>query len=107
MKEKSDQGKLKCFIWWCEECKSNPMKKGGDPVSHVIKITFPNVVKLIEGTNVQWKWKDPKSDFAKKTGNPDAHFKKLVLAKSKPNWIISVTKKETGIDYKFISDIQS
>jgi hypothetical protein len=101
LKEKSDQGKLRCFIWWCEECKVNPMKKGLDPSLHVVKISFPNVIKLLEGSNVQWRWKDPQSDFAKSHGSAGAQFKKLVLAQSKPNWVVRISKSETGIDYKF------
>jgi hypothetical protein len=101
LKEKSDQGKLKCFIWWCKECKVNPMKKAVDPSLHVVKISFPNVIKLLEGSNVQWKWKDPNSDFAKSQVSAEAHFKKLVLVKSKPSWVVRISKSETGIDYKF------
>jgi hypothetical protein len=101
LKEKSDQGKLKCFIWWCEECKVNPMKKGVDPTLHIVKISFPNVIKLLAESNVQWRWKDPQSDFAKSQGSAGAQFKKLVLAKSKPSWVVKISKSETGIDYKF------
>jgi len=104
LKEKSDQGKLRCFIWWCKECKVNPMKQGVDPTLHVVKISFPNVIKLLEESNVQWRWKDPESDFAKSHGSAGAHFKKLVLAKSKPNWVVRISKSETGIDYKFKQD---
>ena len=79
------------------------MKKAVDPSLHVVKISFPNVIKLLEGSNVQWRWKDPNSDFAKGQVSAGAHFEKLVLAKSKPNWVVRISKSETGIDYKFNS----
>ena len=101
LEEKSKQGKLKCFVWWCEQCKVSPMKKGVDPALHVVKISFPNVIKLLDGSKVQWRWKDSEAEFAKRIGNPGRHFTNLVDAKSKPNWVIRISKSETGIDYIF------
>jgi hypothetical protein len=101
LQEKSKQGKLKCFVWWCEQCKVKPMKKGVDPSLHVVKISFPNVIKLLDSSTVQWRWKDSEAEFAKRIGNPGRHFNNLVDAKSKPNWVIRISKSETGIDYIF------
>ena len=101
LEQASKQGKLKCFVHWCEQCKKEPMKKGVDPSLHVVKISFPNVIKLVEESKVQWRWKDAGSEFAKSKGNPSKHFKSLVDANSKPNWVIRVSKSETGIEYRF------
>lgn len=101
LEQASKQGKLKCFVHWCEQCKVEPMKKGVDPSLHVVKISFPNVIKLIEGSKVQWRWKDADSEFAKSKGNPSKHFKSLVDTESKPNWVVRISKNETGIDYIF------
>jgi hypothetical protein len=101
LEEKSKQGKLKCFVHWCEQCKVIPMKKGVDPSLHVVKISFPNVIKLLDGSKVQWRWKEAESEFAKSKGNPGKHFQSLVDANSKPNWVVKVSKSETGIEYRF------
>ena len=87
---KSMQGKLKCFIWWCNACKISPLVLGGDPCNHVIKISIPNVLKLIDGFGVQWEWKDPQSEWAIGTANES--FRDLVARKSRPNWVIEISK---------------
>ena len=89
---KSVQGKLKCFIWWCKACKRSPLVLGGDPCNHVIKISIPNVLKLIDGFDVQWEWKDPQSEWAISAGTANESFRDLVARKSRPNWVIEISK---------------
>ena len=89
---KSMQGKLKCFIWWCDACKISPLVLGGDPCNHVIKISIPNVLKLINGFDVQWEWKDPQSEWAISAGSANESFRDLVARKSQPNWVIEISK---------------
>ena len=87
---KSMHGKLKCFIWWCDSCKISPLVLGGDPCNHVIKISIPNVLKLIDGFDVQWEWKDPQSEWAIKSGTANESFRDIVARKSRPNWVIEI-----------------
>ena len=87
---KSIQGKLKCFIWWCKACKISPLIPGGDPCDHVIKISIPNVLKIIDGFDVQWEWIDPHSEWAIGTANES--FRNLVTRKSRPNWVIRISQ---------------
>ena len=89
---KSMQGKLKCFIWWCNACKISPLVLGGDPCNHVIKISIPNVLKLIDEFDVQWEWKDPQSEWAISAGSANESFRDLVARKSRPNWVIEISK---------------
>jgi hypothetical protein len=90
LQKKSNEGKLQCFHWWCEECKTNPLKKGATPINHLVKISFPNVLKLIGDYKVQWKWEEPESEWAKSQGSPIEQFKKLVTKNSRPNWKVLV-----------------
>ena len=87
---KSMNGKLNCFIWWCDACKISPLVLGGDPCNHVIKISIPNVLKLIDGFDVQWEWKDPQSEWAIKSGTANVSFRDIVARKSRPNWVIEI-----------------
>jgi len=90
LQKKSNEGKLQCFHWWCEECKTNPLKKGATPINHLVKISFPNVLKLIGDYKVQWKWEEPESEWAKSQGSPIEQFKELVIKNSRPNWKVLV-----------------
>ena len=90
LQKKSNEGKLQCFHWWCEECKTNPLKKGATPINHLVKISFPNVLKLIGDYKVQWEWEEPESEWAKSQGSPIEQFKKLVTKNSRPNWKVLV-----------------
>lgn len=101
LQEKLDKRKLECFKWWCEECKVIPLAKASTPDRHVIKISIPNVLKIIAGSNVDWKWRDPKSDWAKTHGAAKDSFADIVKRKSRPNWVIRISAEEAGIDYVF------
>jgi hypothetical protein len=102
LQEKLDKGKLECFKWWCEECKVNPLAKASTPDRHVIKISIPNVLKIIAESNVDWKWKEPDSDWAKSKNAKDS-FADIVKRKSRPNWVVRISAEEAGIDYVFKS----
>ena len=99
--ERLGKGKLECFKWWCEECKVIPLAKASTPDRHVIKISIPNVLKIIAGSKVDWKWRDPKSDWAKTHGAAKDSFADIVKRKSRPNWVIRISAEEAGIDYVF------
>lgn len=99
--ERLGKGKLECFKWWCEECKVIPLAKASTPDRHVIKISIPNVLKVIAGSKVDWKWREPKSDWAKTHGAAKDSFADIVKRKSRPNWVIRISAEETGIDYVF------
>jgi hypothetical protein len=101
LQEKLDKGKIECFKWWCEECKVNPLAKESTPNRHVIKISIPNVLKIIAESKIDWKWKDPKSDWAKTHGEAKDSFADIVKRKSRPNWVIRISAEEAGIDYVF------
>jgi hypothetical protein len=101
LQEKLDQGKLECFKWWCKECDVIPLATGSKPDKHVLKISIPNVLKIIADNKVDWKWKDPKSDWAKSHGEAKDSFADLVKRKSRPNWVVQISAEEAGIDYVF------
>ena len=103
LQEKSDKGKLQCFKWWCKECEINPLVKGGSPEKHVLKVSIPNVIKIISDSRVDWKWRDPKSEWALSHGSANDVFKNIVERKSRPNWVIRISVEEAGIDYVFKS----
>ena len=99
--EKLGKGKLECFKWWCEECKVIPLAKASTPDRHVIKISIPNVLKIIAESKVDWKWKKPDSEWAKSQGKAKDSFTDIVKRKSRPNWVIRISAEEAGIDYVF------
>jgi hypothetical protein len=99
--ERLGKGKLECFKGWCEECQVIPLAKSSTPDKHVIKISIPNVLKIIAGSKVDWKWRDPKSDWAKTHGAAKDSFADIVKRKSRPNWVIRISAEEAGIDYLF------
>ena len=101
LQEKLDEGKLECFKWWCEECKVIPLAKASTPDRHVIKISIPNVLKIIAESNVDWKWKKPDSEWAKSQGKAKDSFTDIVKRKSRPNWVIRISAEKAGIDYVF------
>jgi len=101
LQEKSDNGKLQCFKWWCKECKVNPLVEGISPERHVLKISIPNVIKVISDRQVDWKWKDPKSEWALSQGSAKDAYLNIVERKSRPNWVIRISAEEAGIDYVF------
>lgn len=99
--ERHGKGKLECFTSWCEECKVIPLAKALNPERHVIKISIPNVIKIIAGSKVDWQWRDPKSGWAKSHGAAKDIFADIVKRKSRPNWVIRISAEEAGIDYVF------
>ena len=101
LQQKLDKGKLECFKWWCEECKVIPLAKASTPDKHVIKISIPNVLSILADSKVDWKWRDPKSDWAKTHGEAKDSFADIVKRKSRPNWVIRISAEEAGIDYVF------
>jgi len=101
LQQKLAKGKLQCFKWWCEECKVIPLAKASTPDKHVIKISIPNVLSILADSKVDWKWRDPKSDWAKTHGEAKDSFADIVKRKSRPNWVIRISAEEAGIDYVF------
>ncbi|MFZ4064649.1 MAG: hypothetical protein ACOYK0_06725 [Candidatus Nanopelagicaceae bacterium] len=96
LNEKSAKGKLECFKWWCEECKKEPLNDASGPENHVLKISFPNVLKLIQGGQIDWNWKDPDSEWAINHGTAEEEFQDLVDRKSRPKWVILIARYVGG-----------
>lgn len=98
LQEKSDNGKAKCFHWWCETCKSEELTQGDSPVGHFIEVSIPNVLLISKGQEVDWHWEDPEAEWAKSRGIAAAdEFQSLVDRKSRPNWKIKI---ESYIPYE-------
>lgn len=91
LQEKSDQGKAKCFHWWCKECKEKPLAQGDSPESHFIEVSIPNVLSISDGQEVDWQWEDPNSEWAQSRGTTAKdEIQSLVDRKSRPNWKIMI-----------------
>lgn len=101
LSEKLEEGRLECFKAWCEECRIIPLSQSPIPEKHVFKISIPNVLKIIAGSKIDWKWRDPKSDWAKSHGAASDIFADIVKRKSRPNWIIRISADEARINYIF------
>ena len=101
LQEKLDKGKLECFKWWCKECEVSPLATGSTPERHVLKISIPNVLKIIAEGKVDWKWRDPDSEWATTHGAAKDSFADIVKRKSRPSWVIRISAEEAGIDYVF------
>lgn len=91
LQEKSDEGKAKCFKWWCEICKEKPLELGDSPLGHFIEVSIPNVLTISKGHDVQWIWENQESEWAVSRGVSAAEeFQSLVDRKSRPNWKIFI-----------------
>jgi len=91
LQEKSDEGKAKCFKWWCEICKEKPLELGDSPLGHYIEVSIPNVLTISKGHEVQWIWENPESEWAVSRGVSAAEeFQSLLDRKSRPNWKIFI-----------------
>ena len=84
--------KVHCFRWWCKECEKFPLVFEEDIPGHVIKITFPNVLKLTADLKVKWVWQDPNSEWARNNGTAPDAFNTLVVNKSRPKWVVVISK---------------
>ncbi len=93
LQNKSDSGKAECFKWWCESCKTSPMKVGDSPEGHFIEVSIPNVLKMSAGQEIRWTWEDPNSEWAISRGiNADEEFQSIVNRKSRPNWKVHLRR---------------
>ena len=90
--KKLAQDKIKCFRWWCKACIKFPLVFEEDLPEHVTKISFPNVIKLIEGAPVAWLWQEPLGEWARAHGSAADAFADLVERKSRPSWVVSISK---------------
>lgn len=88
---KVEKGNLECFRWWCKQCEDSPIGAGLNLDRHVIKVSLPNVLKILSGAEVVWHWKEPESDWAISQGDATKVFNDLVSKKSRPNWVIQIT----------------
>lgn len=91
LQAKSDAGRAKCFHWWCQPCKEDPLQTGSQVDGHYIEASIPNVLKISEGHEVKWGWENPQSDWARsRRKSAEDEFKSIVERKSRPNWKIYI-----------------
>jgi hypothetical protein len=90
----SSKGRLKCRTQWCRACSLYKLELSKGVVGHVMKISFPNVIKLTEILNFSWNWERPDSEWAKSHGKANEAFKRLVATKSKPVWYVTIQSEE-------------
>lgn len=100
-------GKLKCKTSWCAACKTKTLSAGDNPLAHVVQISLPLILDLMELIEIDWQWEDPKGEWAKSHGNANDRFQELVDKKSRPNFVIRPVKikrmKVVGSDGQEIS----
>ena len=90
----SSKGRLKCRTQWCRACSLYKLELSKGVVGHVMKISFPNVIKLTEMMKFNWNWERSDSEWAKSHGKADDAFKRLVATKSKPVWYVTIQSEE-------------
>jgi len=88
------KGRLECRTRWCKACSLYKLRLSDGTVGHVIKISFPNVIKLSEIMKFNWNWKRPDSEWARSHGKAADVFRQLVATKSKPVWHIIIQSEE-------------
>lgn len=86
LKKLRENGQLKCFKWWCPACKSPELTNDNDLISHAFSITFPTVRRIMADYEVDWRWLESQSDWAKLNKNPRDAAYKLLNSKSRPKW---------------------
>ena len=90
----SSKGRLKCRTQWCRACSLYKLELSKGVVGHVMKISFPNVIKLTEILKFNWNWERSDSEWAKSHGKAADAFKRLVETKSKPVWYVTIQSEE-------------
>ena len=88
------KGRLECRTRWCKACSLYKLRLSDGVVGHVMKISFPNVIKLSEIMKFNWNWERPDSEWAKSHGKASEVFKRLVATKSKPVWYVTIQSEE-------------
>ena len=89
-----DKGRVKCYTRWCKACTLYRLQLQNDVTGHVLKISFPNVISLASNINIDWRWDNPDSEWAKKKGDPVKEYKSLVERKSKPVFYVRLESEE-------------
>ncbi len=90
----SGKGRLKCRTQWCRACSLYKLELSKGVVGHVMKISFPNVIKLTEILKFSWNWERSDSEWAKSHGKASDVLKRLVATKSKPVWYVTIQSEE-------------
>ena len=90
----SGKGRLKCRTQWCRACSLYKLELSKGVVGHVMKISFPNVIKLTEMMKFNWNWERSDSEWAKSHGKASDVLKRLVATKSKPVWYVTIQSEE-------------
>jgi len=90
----SSKGRLKCRAQWCRACSLYRLELSKGVVGHVMKISFPNVIKLTEMMKFNWNWERSDTEWAKGHGQASDEFKRLVAIKSKPIWYVTIQSEE-------------
>ena len=90
----SGKGRLKCRTQWCRACSLYKLELSNGVVGHVMKISFPNIIKLTEMVKFNWNWERSDSEWAKSHGKASEVFKRLVATKSKPVWYVTIQSEE-------------
>lgn len=88
------KGRLKCRTQWCRACSLYKLEVSEGVVGHVMKISFPNVIKLTEMMKFNWNWERSDSEWAKSHGKASDVLKRLVATKSKPVWYVTIQSEE-------------
>ena len=86
LKELRNKGQLKCFKWWCPTCKDLGDANDEDLISHAFSISFATVKRIIGANEVDWRWLNPDSEWAIKSGSARSSAYKLLSSKSRPKW---------------------
>lgn len=90
----SGKGRLKCRTQWCRACSLYKLELSKGVVGHVMKISFPNVIKLTEMMKFNWNWERSDSEWAKSHGKASDVLKRLIATKSKPVWYVTIQSEE-------------
>ena len=88
------KGRLECRTPWCRACTLYKLQLSDGVVGHVMKISFPNIIKLTEVMKFSWSWERPDSEWAKSHGKASEEFQRLVSIKSKPVWYVTIQSEE-------------
>ena len=88
------KGRLKCRTQWCRACSLYKLELSNGVVGHVMKISFPNIIKLTEMMKFNWNWERSDSEWVKSHGNASDVLKRLVATKSKPVWYVTIQSEE-------------
>ena len=85
---------LKCRPNWCRPCSLYKLDRSAELTYHVLRVSKANVLKIFQLGEFDWKWINPKGEFAQSKGDPGKFWDEVVKSNTKPVFYARVMSEE-------------